>query len=308
GANVGGVDSLNILDTAETAGQAFTVTETTIGRSGSGTVHYQAVENLTVQAGSGNDTIDVTSLPAGMTTLINGGDGDDTFTVSVTSTSNYQQFTVDGEGGSNQLNVLNVDAVLKARIRLKPTSPTSGQVDVTYSGRGVYPSAIRYQNVTPPDVPMSADENYIQALHHQIYGRDATDAEVTRWLGVLRQSGRLAVVTALETSVEGRTYLINSWSRRFFRRPATLAQMRLGLTLYARGFSEEYVWSRLYGGALAVYRSVAVRNREVRLYFQRFHNRLPTAAELRSWTSSRFDLSRIRMLLEVGNEFYNKGQ
>jgi hypothetical protein len=73
-----GRDTLNLFDEGINSNQNYTVSSSTIARSGMGTVTYQNVSNIVLNTGNGTDTITVQSTPAGTAVAINGGTGTNT--------------------------------------------------------------------------------------------------------------------------------------------------------------------------------------------------------------------------------------
>jgi hypothetical protein len=75
-----GSDSLNFFDQGLRSSQTYTVTDTTITRSGIPRVTYSKLTNVTIDTSNSTDTITVQSAPAGTTLAINGGSGTNTIT------------------------------------------------------------------------------------------------------------------------------------------------------------------------------------------------------------------------------------
>jgi hypothetical protein len=76
-----GGGNLALLDSAATASEQYTVTKDTITRSGMAPIHYLVTNELSFLLGSGGDNVNVVSTYPGLTTVFEGGIGDDTFTV-----------------------------------------------------------------------------------------------------------------------------------------------------------------------------------------------------------------------------------
>ena len=82
----GEADSLNVDDTADTAGNTGNLTATDItGLGMTGKIVYGTVESLTIGLGSGGDTFTVESTHAGTTELNTNGAGNDTVTLETIS-------------------------------------------------------------------------------------------------------------------------------------------------------------------------------------------------------------------------------
>jgi hypothetical protein len=87
----------SLTATATAAAESITLTATTI-TSGSTTINYVEIQDLTIDAAAGDDTIVVD----GSHTTILGGTGDDTFVVNETGNS---ELILDGQGGSDTYTV-----------------------------------------------------------------------------------------------------------------------------------------------------------------------------------------------------------
>jgi RHS repeat-associated protein len=81
----GGTDYLNINDQNYGTSSDYTITDANVSRTGSPTIVYNSVENLALNAGSGNDRIYVDSTLASTTTRINDGLGNDYIEVTASS-------------------------------------------------------------------------------------------------------------------------------------------------------------------------------------------------------------------------------
>jgi hypothetical protein len=70
--------ALNVNDQGSTTGQTYTLTSTTLSRSGAAPITYDPVTNLNINAGSGNDSIVVTGTAPGTLVTFNGDGGTNT--------------------------------------------------------------------------------------------------------------------------------------------------------------------------------------------------------------------------------------
>ena len=96
-------DTLNINDQGDTDAHTYTVTGTTVVRTGAATVTYGTIETLAVNAGTNADTIDVTTTAASVNTTINAGDGGDTVTLAATGAAG--NVVLNGQAGVDTINV-----------------------------------------------------------------------------------------------------------------------------------------------------------------------------------------------------------
>jgi len=91
-------DVLNINDHGDTDDNTYTLTSTTLNRTGMAQLTYGTIEELHLSAGLGADTIIVSNTHAG-TTTVNANDGDDMVIVQTTS----GETTVNGQTGNDQV-------------------------------------------------------------------------------------------------------------------------------------------------------------------------------------------------------------
>jgi hypothetical protein len=97
----GGADSLVINDTADSTARTISITGATSTLSGlSGPVTYGTLESVTVNAGSGGDTINVLGTQAALTNVFGGGGND---TVAFGNAATLSGGLVDGGPGTNTL-------------------------------------------------------------------------------------------------------------------------------------------------------------------------------------------------------------
>ncbi|HWE37329.1 MAG TPA: calcium-binding protein [Isosphaeraceae bacterium] len=97
----GGTDSVALHDESNAGGAAYSVSSSSVTRSGAATIGYSLDEKLSLAAGSGNDTLTVASTSPTTPVSFNGGAGTDTLVgPNVASTWNLV-----GAGGGNVGNV-----------------------------------------------------------------------------------------------------------------------------------------------------------------------------------------------------------
>jgi hypothetical protein len=77
-----GSNTLNIDDESNTADTTYTVTASSVARTGSGAISYSGgITNLVLTGGSGNNTYNIASTPSGSTTTLHTGNGIDSINV-----------------------------------------------------------------------------------------------------------------------------------------------------------------------------------------------------------------------------------
>jgi len=73
-----GTDTLNLFDQGNTAGQAYTLTPTSLVRAGVGPINFGTLHAVVIDAGSGNDTLAVAGSAPTTPVIFNGGGGTNT--------------------------------------------------------------------------------------------------------------------------------------------------------------------------------------------------------------------------------------
>jgi hypothetical protein len=99
-------DSLTI--TGGTSPDAVSIDASTVSVNGSANVSYSAVESLTINTGSGNDTLTQTATPTATNVVFNGGTGSDTLIVN----GGTFTFSADPQAGTSALTVNDNAAVV----------------------------------------------------------------------------------------------------------------------------------------------------------------------------------------------------
>ncbi len=74
-----GTDTVNVNDQSATVGYQYGITNSYVAHGSTVAIYYSAVENLTLNASAGLDTIAMTSTAAGTAVTLNGGNGNDNF-------------------------------------------------------------------------------------------------------------------------------------------------------------------------------------------------------------------------------------
>jgi hypothetical protein len=132
-------DSLAIYDDADVASDTYTVTASSIERTGAAVVNYGGIESLALDAGSGDNTVNVFGTPAGASTAVNAGPGNDT-TYVADQTSQLSSLggplAVNGQGGADSLTVYdNASSDAGSYDLTATTLARSGAPTVSYSGQ-----------------------------------------------------------------------------------------------------------------------------------------------------------------------------
>ncbi|MBL4827019.1 MAG: hypothetical protein JKY66_04785, partial [Spongiibacteraceae bacterium] len=97
-------DTLNLSDSGDSMDNSMTLTATSLSGLGmTGVITYADIEQLDVELGTGNDTIDIQTTATDVQTSISGNDGNDQFTVLTTGTDS--QISISGNAGDDTFNL-----------------------------------------------------------------------------------------------------------------------------------------------------------------------------------------------------------
>jgi Ca2+-binding RTX toxin-like protein len=98
-------DTVNLSDAGDATDNSLTVTATTLTGAGmTGIITYGTIEQLDIDLGSGNDSLDIQTTATGVQTTINANDGNDQFNVTTTGANTQTSFF--GDAGNDQINIL----------------------------------------------------------------------------------------------------------------------------------------------------------------------------------------------------------
>ncbi|QJW94920.1 beta strand repeat-containing protein [Frigoriglobus tundricola] len=132
-----GTDAVVLNDQADTVGNFYGITSTTVRRNFTTLLNYATAESLTLSAGAGNDTAVVKSTRAGTPVTLKMGAGDDVADIeSDNDTLDDIQgaVTVDGQAGSDQLTMTDTGAtVFNTYTITATTAARAGTATVTYA-------------------------------------------------------------------------------------------------------------------------------------------------------------------------------
>jgi hypothetical protein len=101
-----GNNSLTFNDQGNPAAQSYSLSASTLSRSGMATITFLNVQTVTLNGGNGGNTIGVLSTASGVTTTVNAGNGNNALSVGdggSTLDGIQGPLTVDGQGGTNTL-------------------------------------------------------------------------------------------------------------------------------------------------------------------------------------------------------------
>jgi hypothetical protein len=108
-----GSDTVSLWNDLTSTGRTYTVTSSTVSVAGSafGGLSYTGIEGLTINAGSGNDTVNVISTASATPLTVNAGAGDDMVNVGTGDLDTVQgAVAVNGQAGTDTVNLMDQTA------------------------------------------------------------------------------------------------------------------------------------------------------------------------------------------------------
>lgn len=245
GAHDGG-DTLILDDSANTGVGGGTIDGAGISGFGmTGSFHYQEIENLDLIFGSGDNTINILSTPAGQTTMLTGTDGNDTFNISSDAPANQGvldgirgDLIIDGGGGVNTLNV-------------SDRGNTSGRTGVVITDHDI--TGMTGDVGGAGVIGFEADDDFSGGINI-LFGGGADDALVQSVLPgstlTLRMGGGADSLTATDTDPQNDGLLLAFGEGGADRLDAS--QWRSGLILFGDGGAATFGGLKTPSGILSV--------------------------------------------------------
>jgi hypothetical protein len=135
-------NTLIVSDQGGNGARNYTLTSTSVNRSGSGLITYAGLGVLALDGGNGGNNVIVQSATPTTSTTVQGGTGSDTFSVLVAPDSGYSNIQFQGGPGST---LLSVTAAGNATIHNQPSGPSSGTIVVNYTSG--LTSTLLYQTI-----------------------------------------------------------------------------------------------------------------------------------------------------------------
>ena len=130
--DTGGTSGDQLTSSSSGSGETIGITNSQITRSGSQTIGYSGIENLTVTGTAGSDTFTVTTTPTG-TTMLDGQGSDDTY--NVTQSALGGPLSINDTGGTNGDQLTSSSSAVGEMIGMTSSQITrSSSQTITYSG------------------------------------------------------------------------------------------------------------------------------------------------------------------------------
>jgi hypothetical protein len=232
-----------------------------------------------------------------------GGDGDDTLTVSLGNGGPLVRGLVsfDGGSGSNTLTVNAASSGLSGAVLAQPGQVTADGQAVAY--RNVLTTRLD-NTLAVAALPgadtadraalggLSAEERYVQELYLDVLGRPGTREELDGWAALLSgPGGQRAVAAGIEGSLEARDRLVRTWYQAFLGRPAQGGE-ELGWADLLASQSEEQVLSQILGSPEFFSRTQALglggtaEQDYVQALYQALLNRPAGGGEVAAWVDA----------------------
>ncbi len=124
-----GADTLNVSDHGTTGAQTYTITSSSVTRSGAAAIGYGTIETLNVNGGRGGNTVNVQSTAAGVSTTVSAGTGNDVITVGGPANSLAGirgALAINGQGGTNSLALNDQGTTASQTYKITSTTVTRG--------------------------------------------------------------------------------------------------------------------------------------------------------------------------------------
>ena len=226
-----------------TAGQVYQVSDKSI-KTDKAIVGLNGIKTVSMNLGSGNDTVNISST-AGLNSLtVRGNQGNDQFNVAFDPQS-LTQFVLDGGAGTNGL---------KADAPSQPLWATAGRLQ-TQTSRIDY-SQIQTTNTNSAtsvngnplstEIPsallkgLNPTQQYVQTVYWQLLGRIATTKELSQWVSQLTRfpNTRTCFAQSLVDSTEYRSIQIRTWYQTYLGRPATTPEVNQSLAVWKKTNSD----------------------------------------------------------------------
>lgn len=134
---IGELTSLDINDQADALNHAYTLTSSTVTRTGAAQITFDNIGTFIVNAGAANNAITIQSTAAGTNATVNGGNGNDTFNIG--STANKLDgilgpLALNGQAGTDTINVKDQGSTSGQDFSLTSSSLTrSGAATLSYA-------------------------------------------------------------------------------------------------------------------------------------------------------------------------------
>ena len=133
----GTTNALVLDDQANTANSTYSLTSSTVTRTGAATISYASVDSVTLNGGSGNDTYNIQGTLSGTPVSVVGGPGNDAFNVSPSSQNLGTvgaNLSINGGGGNDSLALDDQANTANSTYTLTPTTVTrAGMATITFS-------------------------------------------------------------------------------------------------------------------------------------------------------------------------------
>ena len=225
-----------------TAGEVYQVSDQSI-KTDKAIVGLNGIKTVSMNLGSGNDTVNISSTVGLNSLTMKGNQGNDQFNVAFDPQS-LTQFVLDGGAGTNGL---------KTDAPSQPVWANTGTLQ-TQTSRIAYSQIQTINTNTATSVngnPLSSaipsallkglnpTQQYVQTVYWQLLGRIATTKELSPWVSQLTRfpNTRTRFAQSLVDSTEYRSIQIRTWYQTYLGRPASTPEVNQSLAIWKKTYS-----------------------------------------------------------------------
>ena len=225
-----------------TAGEVYQVSDQSI-KTDKAIVGLNGIKTVSMNLGSGNDTVNISST-AGLNSLtLKGNQGNDQFNVAFDPQS-LTQFVLDGGAGTNGLKTDAPSQPVWANTGTLQTQTSRiaySQIQTINTNTATSVNGNPLSSAIPPALlkGLNPTQQYVQTVYWQLLGRIATTKELSQWVSQLTRfpNTRTSFALSLVDSTEYRSIQIRTWYQTYLGRPATTPEVNQSLAIWKKTYS-----------------------------------------------------------------------
>ena len=250
--NSSATDQLKLDQHLTTAGQVYQVSDRAI-KTDKAIVEFNGIKTVSMNLGSGNDTVNISSTSGLNLLTVQGNQGNDQFNVAFDPQS-LTHFVLDGGTGTNGL---------KTDAATEPVWADAGIIQtqtsrIDYSQlQGVTSNTATSVNGNPLSqaIPsallkgLNPTQQYVQTVFYQLLGRAASAKELSHWVAQLTRfpHSRTSFVQSLVDGTEYRSIQIQTWYQTYLGRPTTTTEIHQSLAIWKQTNRDMKVLATILG-------------------------------------------------------------
>jgi len=226
-----------------TAGQVYQVTDRSI-KTDQTNVGLNGIKTVSMNLGSGNDTVNMSSTSGLNSLTVQGNQGNDQFNVAFDPQS-LTHFVLNGGTGTNGLKTDTATQPVWAATGIIQTQ--TSRIDYSQL-QGINANTATSVNGNPlsSTIPsamlqgLNPTQQYVQTVYWQLLGRVATTNELSQWVRQLTRfpNTRTSFAQSLVDSTEYRSIQIRTWYQTYLGRPATTPEVNQSLATWKKTYSD----------------------------------------------------------------------